>query len=82
VTARTLQDRFELRLPLIHASAEQAPCADATFDVAISECGASIWRDPYAWIPEAVVVRRPEGCRTRRPQLTWDLILAPEAVIT
>jgi SAM-dependent methyltransferase len=60
-TARTLQDRFELRFPLIHASAEQVPCADATFDVAISEYGASIWCDPYAWIPEAARLLRPGG---------------------
>jgi SAM-dependent methyltransferase len=29
-TARQLQDRFGLRFPLIHASAEQAPFADAS----------------------------------------------------
>ena len=34
-TARQLQDRFGLRFPLIHASAEQAPLADASFDLAI-----------------------------------------------
>ena len=28
-TARALQDRFGLHFPLIHASAEQIPCADA-----------------------------------------------------
>ena len=36
-TARNLQDRFGLRFPLIHASAEQVPLPDATFDLAISE---------------------------------------------
>ena len=60
-TARQLQDRFGLRYPLIHASAEQAPFADARFDVAISEYGASIWCDPYAWIPEAARLLRPGG---------------------
>ena len=60
-TARQLQDRFGLRFPLIHASAEQAPFADASFDVAISEYGASIWCDPYAWIPEAARLLRPGG---------------------
>ena len=35
-TARRLQDRFGLRFPLVHASAEQAPFADASFDLAIS----------------------------------------------
>ena len=56
-TACRLQDRFGLRFPLIHASAEQAPFAGASFDLAISEYGASIWCDPYAWIP-----RRPGCC--------------------
>src|SRR5271169_3057361 len=60
-TARQLQDRFGLRFPLIHANAEQVPCADASFDLAISEYGASIWCDPYAWIPEAARLLRPGG---------------------
>ena len=60
-TAARLQDRFGLRFPLIHASAEQVPCADATFDLVISEYGASNWCDPYAWIPEAARVLRPGG---------------------
>jgi SAM-dependent methyltransferase len=60
-TARQLQDRFGLWFPLIHASAEQAPFTNASFDVAISEYGASIWCDPYAWIPEAARLLRPGG---------------------
>ena len=34
---------------------------DASFDIAISEYGASIWCDPYAWIPEAARLLRPGG---------------------
>jgi ubiquinone/menaquinone biosynthesis C-methylase UbiE len=60
-TARRLQERFGLRFPLIHASAEQIPLADAAFDLVISEYGASSWCDPYAWIPEAARVLRPGG---------------------
>ena len=60
-TAAVLQDRFGLRFPLIHASAEQIPLADAAFDLVISEYGASNWCDPYAWIPEAARVLRPGG---------------------
>jgi SAM-dependent methyltransferase len=60
-SARRLQDRFGLRFPLIHASAEQAPFADAGFDLAISEYGASIWYDPYTWVPEAARLLRPGG---------------------
>jgi SAM-dependent methyltransferase len=60
-TARQLQERFGLRFPLIHANAEQAPFAAASFDLAISEYGASIWCDPYTWIPEAARLLRPGG---------------------
>jgi SAM-dependent methyltransferase len=60
-TARELQQRFGLRFPLLHASAEQVPFADAAFDLVISEYGASIWCDPYQWIPEAARLLRPGG---------------------
>ena len=32
---------------------------DASFDLALSEYGASIWVDPYRWIPEAARLLRP-----------------------
>jgi SAM-dependent methyltransferase len=60
-TARRLQERFGPRFPLIHANAERAPFAAASFDVVVSEYGASIWCDPYAWIPEAARLLRPDG---------------------
>jgi SAM-dependent methyltransferase len=60
-TAAALQERFDLRFPLLQASAERVPLPDASFDLAISEYGASIWCDPYAWIPEAARVLRPGG---------------------
>src|SRR6266704_3811242 len=60
-TAHGLQERFGLRFPLFQADAERAPLADARFDLAISEYGASIWCDPYAWIPEAARLLRPGG---------------------
>ncbi len=60
-TARRLQERFGPRFPLIHANAEQAPFPAASFDVVISEYGASIWCDPYVWIPEAARLLRPGG---------------------
>jgi SAM-dependent methyltransferase len=60
-TARSLQGRHGLRFPLLHASAEDVPLPDASFDMAISEYGASIWCDPYRWIPEAARLLRPGG---------------------
>ena len=60
-TARMLQEEFDLRFPLVHADAEHPPFADESFDFAISQYGAAIWCDPYAWVPEAARVLRPGG---------------------
>lgn len=58
---RRLARSLRVALPLIHASAEQIPLADAAFDLVVSEYGASIWCDLDAWIPEAARVLRPGG---------------------
>jgi SAM-dependent methyltransferase len=60
-TARSLQEENNLRFPLLHGSAEEVPLPDASFDLAISEYGASIWCDPFRWIPEASRLLRPKG---------------------
>jgi len=60
-TARRLQSEHGLAFPLIHGNAEHLPLPDTSFDLAISEYGASIWCDPYLWIPEAARLLRPGG---------------------
>jgi SAM-dependent methyltransferase len=60
-TARRLQAQHRLDFPLLHGNAEEVPRPDASFDLAISEYGASIWCDPYLWIPEAARLLRPGG---------------------
>jgi SAM-dependent methyltransferase len=60
-TARRLQAEHGLAFPLLRASAEDVPLPDAAFDLAFSEYGASIWCDPYRWIPEAARLLRPGG---------------------
>jgi SAM-dependent methyltransferase len=60
-TARGFQTEFGLEFPLIFGSAEAVPLPDAGFDLAISEYGASIWCDPYRWIPEAARLLRVGG---------------------
>ena len=60
-TARRLQLEHGLEFPLIHGNAEAIPYPEASFDLAISEYGASIWADPYKWIPEAARLLRPGG---------------------
>jgi SAM-dependent methyltransferase len=60
-TARRMQAEFGLDFPLIRAFAEDVPLPDASFDLARSEYGASLFADPYRWIPEAHRLLRPGG---------------------
>lgn len=60
-TARRMQEQFGISFPLHLGNAEETPFADASFDMVISEYGASIWCDPYRWIPEAARILRPGG---------------------
>jgi SAM-dependent methyltransferase len=60
-TARRLQGEHGIEFPLHEGNAEGLPFPDASFDLAISEYGASIWADPYLWIPEAARVLRSGG---------------------
>jgi len=60
-TAREMQAEHGLDFPLMHGSAESVPLPDESFDLAFSEYGASLWCDPYAWIPEAARLLRPGG---------------------
>jgi ubiquinone/menaquinone biosynthesis C-methylase UbiE len=60
-TARRLQETHELEFRLVEAPAERVPLPDESFDLAVSEYGASIWADPYEWIPEAARLLRPGG---------------------
>jgi SAM-dependent methyltransferase len=45
----------------VDAPAEDVPLPDSSFDLAVSEYGASIWADPYRWIPEAARLLRSDG---------------------
>jgi SAM-dependent methyltransferase len=60
-TARELQREHGIDFPLVHASAEEPPFEDASFDLVFSEYGAAIWCDPYVWIPQAHRLLRPGG---------------------
>jgi SAM-dependent methyltransferase len=60
-SARRCMAETGIEFPLVEASAEDVPLADASFDVALSEHGASTWCDPYRWIPEAARLLRPGG---------------------
>jgi SAM-dependent methyltransferase len=59
--AARLQQEFGLAFPLIHASAEEVPYDAESFDLAISEYGASLWCEPHRWLAEADRLLRPGG---------------------
>ena len=60
-SARRCQDRFGISFPLIRADAGDVPLPTGSFDLAISECGASLWCDPARWVPEAARLLRRGG---------------------
>jgi ubiquinone/menaquinone biosynthesis C-methylase UbiE len=60
-TALRMMAETGIEFPLIEASAEDVPLPDESFDLALSEYGASIWCDPRRWIPEAHRLLRPGG---------------------
>jgi SAM-dependent methyltransferase len=74
-TARGFQEEFGLEFPLHLGNAETTPFEDSSFDGAVSEYGAALWADPYAWIPEAARILKPGG---------WLMFLtnAPLVVLT
>jgi SAM-dependent methyltransferase len=60
-TARRCQEHFGVGFPLIEANAENVPLAEASFDLVVSEYGASVWCDPERWVAEAARLLRPGG---------------------
>jgi SAM-dependent methyltransferase len=56
-----LQDDHNLRFEVVCGNAEDVRYDDASFDVAISEYGASLWCEPQRWLPEAHRLLRPNG---------------------
>jgi SAM-dependent methyltransferase len=60
-TARRLQAEFGLDFTLVEAIAEAVPLGDGSFDLVLSELGASKWCEPAAWVPEAARLLRPGG---------------------
>jgi SAM-dependent methyltransferase len=60
-TARRLQGMTGIEFQLVEAPAEDVPLPDASFDLAISEYGASLWADPERWLAEAARLLRPDG---------------------
>lgn len=78
-TARRCQRNFGIAFPLIEASAEDVPLAAGSFDLAVSEYGASIWCDPHRWLPEAHRLLRPNGRLWFLRNSTLSMLCATDA---
>jgi ubiquinone/menaquinone biosynthesis C-methylase UbiE len=59
--ARRLRQETGIGFPLVQASGERLPFADASFDVVFADHGAFSFADPDRTIPEAARVLRPGG---------------------
>ena len=87
-TARAMQRQHGIEFPLIEADAEDVPLPDASFDLALSEYGASLWCEPARWIAEAARLLRPAAGSSssparrcwfsaRRPRPSWRPSASP-----
>jgi SAM-dependent methyltransferase len=77
-TARRMQRETGLEFPLVQAAAEDVPLPDASFDLALSEYGASIWSDPELWIAEAARLLRPGGELVFLCNSTLSILCSPD----
>jgi SAM-dependent methyltransferase len=77
-TARRCQQELGIEFPLVEASAEDVPLPDASFDLAISEYGASIWCEPERWIAEAARLLRPGGELVFLVNSTLAILCSPD----
>ena len=60
-TARRMMEQTGIVFPLVEAPGERVPLPEDSFDLAVSEFGASLWADPALWVPEAARILRPGG---------------------
>jgi SAM-dependent methyltransferase len=60
-TARRMQGETGISFPLVEAAAEKVPLPDESFDLVLSEYGASLWAVPERWLAEASRLLRPGG---------------------
>jgi SAM-dependent methyltransferase len=77
-TARRCQQQVGIEFPLVEASAEDVPLPDRSFDLALSEYGASIWCEPERWIAEAARLLRPGGELVFLVNSTLAILCSPD----
>jgi SAM-dependent methyltransferase len=67
-----------IEFPLVEADAGATGLPDASADVVVSEYGASIWVDPYRWIPEAARLLRRGGRLVFMCNSTLVILCSPD----
>jgi SAM-dependent methyltransferase len=77
-TARRCMRETGIEFPLVEAYGEDVPLPDAAFDMVLSEYGASIWADPYKWIPEAARLLRDDGLLVFLRNSTLSILCGPD----
>ena len=77
-TARRVDARVRARARAARRERGGHALPDASFDLAVSEYGASIWCDPYQWIPEAARLLRPGGELVFLRNSTLAMLCAPD----
>jgi SAM-dependent methyltransferase len=75
--ARRLMAEAGVTFPLVHASAEAVPLADASFDIVFCDHGAMSFADPYRTVPEAARLLRPGGLFAFNHQAPIETICWP-----
>jgi SAM-dependent methyltransferase len=78
-TARRVQAETGIEFPLVEAPGEDVPLPDASFDLAISEYGASLWAVPERWVAEAARLLRPGGRLVFLVNSPLVILCAPDA---
>ena len=77
-TARRMMVETGIEFPLVEADAAETGLPSESFDLALSEYGASIWVDPYRWIPEAERLLRPGGRLVFLRNSTLVILCSPD----
>jgi SAM-dependent methyltransferase len=77
-SARRCMYETGIEFPLVEADGGATGLPDASADLVVSEYGASIWVDPYRWIPEASRLLRPRGRLMFMCNSTLSMLCVPE----
>jgi SAM-dependent methyltransferase len=78
-TAHRRMGETGIEFPLVEADAASTGLPAASTDLALSEYGASIWVDPYRWIPEAARLLRSRGRLVFLRNSTLVILCTPDS---